>query len=306
MREIPKKFFGAFVMTYERPLILEDTIKKILDQSFPPEKILIVDNSRSEDTEKLINLLNDFRLEYYRVGYNSGPAGAARIGLKKLADEGYQWIYWGDDDDPPTFNDSLQILLSGVHEGSFRSVGVIGSVGQYFDKLTGNMVRVPNTSLQQSGFLEVDSVAGNQSMIVNADVVKRGVLPTPELFFGFEELDFCLKVKKAGFSIRASTDLFNRSREKYYRVDFVKPLYVKKDIKRLIRQYYSTRNILVILFRHELYLAFSYNLCKSFIKSLVGFQYGLVYGQRNFALILKAVKDGLLNRLGESNAIKME
>lgn len=298
------KYFAAFIMTYERATILENSIKQILDQSRPPEKILIVDNSISLDTEQLIAQLNDVRLEYCRVGYNSGPAGAAKIGLQRLTDEGYQWIYWGDDDDPPTFHDSLEILMSNVHDASFERVGVIGAVGQYFSKLTGNMVRVPNDALLQSGFLDADSVAGGQNLIVNAAVVKKGILPTQELFFGFEELDFCLQVKKAGFDIKVSTDLFARARKKYARVNYYKPLYVEKDIKHLSRQYYSTRNMLVILKSNGLHVAFAYNLIKDLVKSVIGFWYGWSYGRKNLSLLLKAIWDGLLNNLGQLKEIK--
>lgn len=64
-------------------------------------KILVVDNSESDVTKEAIEKLGYENLEYYRVGYNSGPAGGSKIGLEKLSAEGYDWIYWGDDNNPP-------------------------------------------------------------------------------------------------------------------------------------------------------------------------------------------------------------
>src|SRR5690349_18373259 len=90
--------FAGFIMTYERPGIILDTIGRVLAQTRPPEKLLIVDNSESSETKKLIEHLNDNRIQYFAVGYNAGPAGAAKIGLQKLAEGGFDWIYWGDDD----------------------------------------------------------------------------------------------------------------------------------------------------------------------------------------------------------------
>ena len=74
--------FAAFVMTYERPEVLLKTIQNLREQTFPPELILIVDNSISRTTEILLNKHKFSNLEYFKVGYNSGPAGASKIGLK--------------------------------------------------------------------------------------------------------------------------------------------------------------------------------------------------------------------------------
>jgi len=127
--------FAGFIMTFERATILEETLGKIFSQTVSPEKILIVDNSITKDTEELISKLNNPKVIYHKVGYNSGPAGAAKIGLTILASEGYDWIYWGDDDDPPFFNDTFEILLKVALSDS--KCGCVGSVGQFLNKRTG-------------------------------------------------------------------------------------------------------------------------------------------------------------------------
>src|SRR5690606_14963173 len=100
--ELPQKFFGAFIMTFERPEIILTTIRNLRSQTFPPEYILIIDNSASFDTQEVLKRLLSPYLEYHRIGYNSGPAGAAKVGLSKVSEKGFHWIYWGDDDNPPT------------------------------------------------------------------------------------------------------------------------------------------------------------------------------------------------------------
>ena len=125
MREIR---FAAFVMTYERPEVLLKTIQSLREQTFPPEKILIIDNSISKTTELLLNKHQLSNLEYFRVGYNSGPAGASKIGLNKLTELGYDWIYWGDDDDPPRNNLVFEHLFNGIKELQDKGVnlGIFG------------------------------------------------------------------------------------------------------------------------------------------------------------------------------------
>ena len=46
--------FGAFVMTYNRPHILSDTLRTILEQTRPPEHILVVDNGDAAQTAALV------------------------------------------------------------------------------------------------------------------------------------------------------------------------------------------------------------------------------------------------------------
>jgi len=287
------KGFAAFIMTYERPHILKGTIEKIMAQTMPPEKIIVVDNSESWDTKYLIEALGHPTVAYHRVGYNAGPAGAAKIALQKLTEEGYQWIYWGDDDDPPMFNDSFEKLFQIVNNESLKTLGLIGGVGHFFNRRTGTISRVSTELIRSCEAIEVDSVAGGQTMIVNSEIVKMGILPDVNFFFGFEELDFCLKVKKGGFKIMVSTDLFIRAREKYDRLSYKRPLYIKKEITALKRQYYSIRNLLVILKREKLYSAYVYTICKGLIKSLFGFRYGWRYGSVNFRMLFWGIVDSI-------------
>jgi GT2 family glycosyltransferase len=290
------KHFAAFIMTYERAAILPDTINALLNQSFPPQKILIVDNSHTYETQEVILNLKSPNVSYHRVGYNSGPAGAAKIGLQILLEEGYKWIYWGDDDNPPDFNDSFAELFKLIESDGSEKIGIVGAVGQFFNRRTGNIERVQNSTLLKSEKLSVDSIAGGMSMIVNSNAVKKGAVPDEKLFFGFEELDFCLRVQKAGFHLLVSTNLFLRLREKYGRLNYHRPLYTEKS--NLTRQYYSTRNLLLILKKNKLYKAYVYQLIKNTAKLFYGFKYGLDYGKRNFAFVLHGICDGITNRFG--------
>jgi GT2 family glycosyltransferase len=218
--------------------------------------------------------------------------------------EGYDWIYWGDDDDPPLFHDTFEKLLNACKVNP-EKIGILGAVGHHFLKRSGEIKRMPEVELQHAidsklEFIPVDSVAGNQSMIVNAEVVRKGVLPNEALFFGFEELDFCLKVKEAGFEIMVSTELFVRSRQAHQRVGYRLPFYIPSELNKLHRQYYSTRNLLLILKRNGLYIPFLYQIVKAIGKLIYGFRFGLVYGKVNFKMISRGLFDGIINRRGRS------
>ena len=101
--------------------------------------------------------------------------------------------------------------------------------------------------------------------------------------FGFEELDFCLKVKRRGFSILVDCGLFLEARRLHGRLEVKMLVYQKKN--NLVREYYSLRNLLFISdsltldsMKRKLYL-------KWIAKAFYGFRYGLKYGFKNFQMI---------------------
>ena len=290
-----KKFnFAAFIMTYERPEVLQKTIAKLQNQSLPPELILVVDNSDTTRTEELVISLNSENIEYFRVGYNAGPAGAAKIGLQTLTAKGFDWIYWGDDDDPPRDVQVFQQLFEGVTGLTNRGVklGIFGGKGGSLNKWTGRISSLSNRELQEASFVEVDSVPGGQDMLVNSEVIKAGILPDEKLFFGFEEFDFCLKVKSAGFSIYIDAANWLETRRnsgltaKAYR--WRGRSFGNKEY--LQREFYSTRNLLEIFYRHRYYSAFLFFMLKSVVKMFLGFRFGSSYGKKMFRTEFFAIR----------------
>lgn len=291
------KTFAGFIITYERATLLKQTIKQVFAQSIAPSRLLIVDNSETDKTQRLIEEMNDIRIEYLRVGYNAGPAGAANLGLQKLADEDFDWIYWGDDDDPPVYEDYFEKLLSVGN--AVEKTGILGVVGHRFNTMTGNHIRTPDRILLEADFLEVDSIAGGQCMIVHSDVVKKGNLPESKLFFSFEDLDLCMKAKRDGFKLIVPTELFIRARKKYNRMNYQQPIYNQKEMTSLKRQYYSTRNILVILSSNGYYVAYFIQLIKGIAKAIYGFRFGWDYGRTNFRFILLAIYHSWMGKMGK-------
>lgn len=275
---------GAFVITYNRPDTLLETIQAIFDQTYPPDFLWIIDNSENLETDHAIAGLLDFRIRYYRMGYNTGPAGAAAKGLELCVQEGADWIYWGDDNDPPFRLDCFERLLAIRDVNPF--CGVLGSVGHFFDRKKGVIKRIQTRLLEKKEWVEVDSIAGGMCMLVSAEVVKAGVLPDKNLFFGFEELDFCLKVSRKGFALVVDCGLFLEARKESGRLDFERPTYQQK--KNLAREYYSLRNLLYISETLTLDAMKKRLFGKWLAKAFYGYRYGLGYGWRNMRMIFLA------------------
>lgn len=276
---------GGFIITYNRPKEVCDTIRIVFEQSTPPEFLWIIDNSEGLETDAAIASLLDPRVKYYRMGYNAGPAGAAAIGLELCAKDGAEWIYWGDDNDPPEFQDTFERLLSIRNDDHY--CGVLGAVGHFFDHKKGEIKRIQSRLLEKKKSLSVESIAGGMSMLVNQTVVKAQIFPDPDLFFGFEELDFCLKAKRKGFTLSVHCGLFLELREKHKRIDFKRPHYQKKG--NLAREYYSLRNLLYIADLLTLDTMKNRLVKKGLAKMFYGYRYGPIYGFKNMRFIFFAL-----------------
>ena len=291
---LPK--FGAFIMTYERPKVLMATIEKILSQTFPPEKILIVDNSESDNTQSSIQTLDCCKIHYFRTGHNAGPAGAAKIGLELLTEEGYDWIYWGDDDDPPRFPDCFELLLKNVNSG----IGAIGAVGSQFDWSTGLRRRYKDEEL--NGLLPVDTIGGGFCMLVNAHVLDSDTLPNPKLYFGLEEFDFCQKLIKKGFQVCVLGELLYRYRAQSNKLGLEKrpSIIPRRELGTIHREYYTYRNgIYLMLYEFKKYKIALLYIIKGLVKIPFGFFKGVKFGFRNARILLLAIMHGVVGKLGK-------
>lgn len=285
MEAIKQNDFAAFVMTYERPEILLKTISRLQSQTFPPKLILIVDNSESLAAQAAVQNLLSPKIMYFRVGFNSGPAGAANLGLARLTQLGFHWIYWGDDDNPPRDNGVFEALFQKIDNMEKKNVpiGILSGKGGYFNKFSGSLRSLSNYELENGKILEVDAVPGGHTMLVNAEVVKKCILPTKKLFFGFEDLDFCLKIKKNGFKIFIDAENWLATR---HMAKNTKKEYQWKDssfgkFENLDRDYYTTRNLLYIFYKNKMLFPFLFLLAKIWGKLILGFKFGWNYGMLN-------------------------
>ena len=292
--------YAAFVITYKRPQVLVQTIHSIFKQSVVPVKLLIVDNDTEQSGKTVLKELEGLPVEYYSVGFNSGPAGGAYEGLKNLFTQGYEWVLWLDDDDPPRFNDQMEALADVIERNKhLASFGMTGSVGQLYNANRGEIVRVTDEALLPGVDIEVDQIAGNMFPFINKKVFDAGVLPDNKLFFGFEDLDFGLRVQNAGFKIIISGKEMYRHREFSGRLNFKRATYTEKKISTLWREYYGMRALMNIITRDRPnILAFIRFSLKCVLKIIYGFKFGFSYGAVNLKYIALGYFHGLINKMG--------
>ena len=181
-------------------------MRSLLDvEGFAPERIVVVVNGEGG--------LDDPELEQsvrmVRLPSNIGPAGGFHHGLlEAFADPTTRWAYLCEDDmvllhlPTPRVAGLVARVESRAHAGvdAGGRIGAVVPFGRVFVPRSGHTVNVvPRRGLP--GDLAPVEVTTWGATLVSRAVVDAGVLPDPELFFGFEDFDFYCRVRAAGFSV---------------------------------------------------------------------------------------------------------
>lgn len=288
---------GAFLPTYRRPTILKETIRQILDQSWPPDVLLIIDNAADYETRGVVDHFSDGRLVYEAPASNLGSAGGTEYGVRWLYERGHDLIYCGDDDDPPRTTDTFRRIVELTASGS-EPKGA-GAVGSLWDWNTGELRRLPDEML--SGVLEVDMIGGNQHLIIPREIVEFVGPPNGRLFFGYPDLEFSLRIRMAGFSLYVDGDLMREYRRQAGRLNLQRrrSLVPRRSYDNIWRNYYTTRNYLYMMHhtfrRPDLVRR---ELAKISLRTLAAWVRGPRYGARFLRFQIMGIVDGYRGRLG--------
>jgi len=294
---------AAFVPTFRRSQLLRETLARLLAQSRPPDLVLVVDNASDEATEEVVREVGADGLEYHPMPENVGPAGAAAFAVETLRSRGFEWILWGDDDDPPRTPDALQRLDALIDRERADELAGVAAVGARWDWTRGEARRLRDGEL--AGTLDVDVVGGGQGLLLRTAALDASGPPDRRLFFGLEEIELCLRLRRAGLRLLVDGDLMRRYREDAGRLD----LTVRRSpwrfwpVHTLWRRYYTVRNYIFLmrntfgrpdLARREI--------GKAAARCLAGWVRGPRYGLALASYQILGVRDGLAGRLGRTIA----
>jgi GT2 family glycosyltransferase len=289
---------GAFVLTYNRPDALERSIRTILGQTRPPDVLCVVDNGDPEASSAIIDRIGDGRVVHELTGANLGSAGGTEYGFQWLYDQGFDLLYGGDDDNPPLTADTIERQLA-LLERAGSDVGGVGTVGARFDWRRGELVRFTDDELH--GDLDVDFIGGDQCQLFTRDAIGRAGPANAQLFFGYPDLEHCLRIRAAGFRLVINGPLMREYREATGRTNRSQPrsMVPHRSINAVWRNYYTTRNYIWMM-RQEFDrpdLARREAL-KAVGRSVACWSKGFRYGLKYVPLQARGVVDGYRGRLG--------
>lgn len=282
----------AVVLTYRRPRLATQVVRGLLErEGFPADRVLLLINGEGGLEDSSL----ESQVDVLRLPQNLGPAGGYRQALEHLfSTSDASWFYLCEDDigllDLP--HPRVKNLIREA-EAIDDSVGAIVAYGRDLDDRTG--ITTPHLPRSSEGFEDVDVAAWGASLL-SRRVLEAGIFPDPDWFFGFEDFDFWLRVRKAGFQVlldagtasRVAQEVFDDGRNRLFAG--VRP----RDSEEPWRQYYMARNFLELRRRHG---QLSWTLMH-LLKSARRFQRA---GSREGRMaVCRGLIDGFLGRLGKN------
>lgn len=191
----------AVVLTFRRPVLAARAVQALLDkEAFRAEDVIVVVNGEGGLADESLAA----RVTIERLPENTGPAGGFRRGLELAAQRSdRRWIYLCEDDvglfelPSPRVADLIERVEALERTGG-RPAGAVVAYGRALDLRSGE--GSPHRPSAPDGFEEVD-VAAWGATLVSRRVVERDVLPDSRWFFAYEDWDFFLRVRRAGFRV---------------------------------------------------------------------------------------------------------
>lgn len=186
-------------VTFDRPKELAVLLAAINSQTAPVDTICLVDSGKTPALDVAGQHRN---VDYVRSEANLGGAGGFALAALKAVASGAKWIWMMDDDAEPADADCLATLLREAEARDLEAVvPLVTAPGQpqrlsFFFRLHGKVTH-DRAEVEKLGFLPDDGHFFNGALI-RSDVFFKVGLPDMRLFIRGDEVDFTIRLRKAG------------------------------------------------------------------------------------------------------------
>jgi GT2 family glycosyltransferase len=248
---------AVVVVTHNRADLLARMLDALVVQTHPIATVIVVDNASGDHTQQVLARMSgsdDLPLKIIRSEENLGGAGGFRIGMETAYAGGWDRIWLMDDDVVPA-PDCLQTLMSvdTEHADCLMCVredldGVLVEKSAVTFDLRNPLAVKPKTASVETTYgrraampplVEIEVVAF-EGFLVRREVVAAIGLPDPQFFIFYDDADFALRARKAGFRIWAVRDAV-----------LVRQLAFSQQLALdTWKGFYMYRNLFVVHFRH--------------------------------------------------------
>lgn len=211
-RATTRRDLAAVVLNFQTPDDTVLAVRSLLASRRRLDQIIVVDNGGSGACREALRAVAD-DVTLVECGTNLGFSGGMNAGLGKALELGADRVLFVNSDVfvPPDCVARLEEALeAGDHVGiagpvvlSRSSPGTVSTLGMDYRADTGRMRHrgsgEPAADVQLPESAEVDAVSGCL-MLVDRDVFAAVGSFEDDFFFGFEDLDLCLRARRAGFA----------------------------------------------------------------------------------------------------------
>ena len=216
----PGETVAVVVVTYNRADLLEECLRALTRSTRAPDAVIVVDNASSDRTPELLQELQVegvLPLQVIRSEDNLGGAGGFHRGVAAAYEGGYD-RFWLMDDDVMADPRCLEVLMG--HPGPAlmavredREGRICEKAATDFDLTHPWAVRPKREMVEQRhptraampAEIPLQNVAF-EGFMVHRDVVRSVGLPDPGFFIFYDDVDFALRTRRAGYPIVALRD----------------------------------------------------------------------------------------------------
>ncbi len=208
---------AVVVVTYNRADLLARGLAGLAAMERRPERVYVVDNASTDHTAEVLGRVTDLPLTVIASEVNDGGAGGFHRGMRRAYDEGHDRIWLMDDDVVPAPGCLGALLASGgpalmaVREDlegrlcekaatsfDLRNPLAIRPKRQTVDE------RYPSRAAMPAE-VPIENVAF-EGFMVHRRVVDAVGLPDPGFFIFYDDVDYAVRVRNAGFPVMAVRD----------------------------------------------------------------------------------------------------
>ena len=194
---------STVIVTFNRKELLIKCIEAILEQTYLPNTIYIIDNASIDGTEELLKSLgfhdttiDGVRLCYVRLPKNSGGAGGFYTGMKLAHEAGCDAVWVMDDDGLPN-KCCLKNLLPYLDKYDYLSPLVIDIENE-------KMMSFEGCTVESFLKREKDGVIVGRANPFNGVLYSKKLIdaigyPKKEMFIWGDEINYHLRAITAGF-----------------------------------------------------------------------------------------------------------
>ena len=208
---------AVVVVTFNRADLLERMLASLLVMDPAPDALFVVDNASTDHTAQVLDRAANPGLVRLPMTENLGGAGGFHVGLEAAYDAGFDRIWLMDDDVVPA-PDCLGVLLA-QDEACLMAVredldgALVEKAAVHFDLRNPLSLR-PKTDSVETAYgtrasmperVEIQVVAF-EGFLVRREVVDAIGLPDPSYFIFYDDVDFAIRARRAGYRIWAVRD----------------------------------------------------------------------------------------------------
>ena len=206
------------VVTYNRADLLAGMLDGLAALERPADEVLVVDNASSDHTPEVLAASTLAGLRVVRSEDNLGGAGGFHLGMRLAHEAGHDRVWLMDDDVVPA-PDCLTVLLGQREKDCLmavredRSGALVEKAALRFD-LHNPLAVKPKTAMVETTYgtreampelVPLENVAF-EGFLVHRRVIDAIGLPDPSFFIFYDDVDYAIRARRAGFGVWAVRD----------------------------------------------------------------------------------------------------